>query len=637
MPLRHDEILGLFPRLNFGPDSTPTIWLFLLELVFWSLVGGVTLALVRFHPVWVERAEGKLREIAHRQKLWLVLFPLSVVLIRSSLLPWIPVPTPTVPDEFSYLLASDTFSHGKLTNPPSPMWQHFESFHINMQPTYQSMYPPGQGFTLAVGQTIAASPWIGVLLSVALMSGAIYWMLLGWLPPHWAWLGGAFAVIRFGTFSYWINSYWGGSVAAIGGAILLGALPRLRGDFRMRTALLFGSGLLVLALSRPLEGLAISVAPVLAALSYFWKMDCSWSKKLRTSGPTIALLTLGFGFILYYNWRGTGNALSMPYAANVKTYHISNPFLFQKPNPIPEYRHEVMRAYYVMHEFTDIARLRSQSPAYLEQYKAAVYYTFFLWPLILLIAPALYSVWQGEMRVVLVSLVLLGLDLFAQIWPPHAHYAAPAAGAFILIALYSLRHFRRSHGFFGLSLSRAVVGVMAILMFSPVLEYMRDPYGLNPTLVNQNMREPGQSFAVNFPMAKPPLQIERARLQTDLERRPGKHLVIVHHPYHEVPNIDWVYNRANLVNAKVIWARDMGYLKNQELVSYYPDRQVWFVDRSRAELIPYAQAMLPWKLALSSPLFGPASDQGVSANADKATAGSPRPHLAAESTREHNH
>src|ERR1043166_7918333 len=98
MPLRHDEILGLFPRLNFGPDSTPTIWLFLLELVFWALVGGVTLALVRVHPAWIERAEGKLREIAQRQRLWLALFPLTVVLIRCSLLPWIPVPTPAVPD-----------------------------------------------------------------------------------------------------------------------------------------------------------------------------------------------------------------------------------------------------------------------------------------------------------------------------------------------------------------------------------------------------------------------------------------------------------------------------------------------------------------------------------------------------------
>jgi len=631
MLLRHDEILGLFPRLNFGPDSAPTIWLLLLELGFWLLVVGFAGALLWSRPAWVEGFEGKLRKIAQRERLWLAVFPLSVVLIRSALLPWVPVPTPTVIDEFSYLLASDTFSHGRLTNPASPMGEHFESFHINVKPTYQSMYPPAQGFSLAMAQKTTGIPWIGVVLSVAIMCGVIYWMLLGWLPPHWAWLGGAFAVIRFGTFSYWINSYWGGSVAAIGGAILLGALPRLRDEFRMRTALLFGSGLLVLAFSRPLEGLAISVAPVLVALFYLWKSTGTWSQKLRKLAPTIALLLVGFGFMLYYNWRGTGHALVMPYAVNMKAYHISNPFLFQKPNPVPEYHHEVMRAYYVMHEYTDVVRLRFQSPAYLEKYKAAAFYAFFLWPLMLLIAPALYSIWQSELRVVLVSLLLLGLDLFAQIWPPHPHYAAPAAGAFILIALYSLRHFRRSHGRFGICLSRAVVGLMAILMLSPVLECIRDPFVLNPVFVNENIREPGEPLVVNYSMIKPPLQIERARLETELEQRPGKHLVIVHHPYHDVPSVDWIYNKADLASAKVIWARDMGYLKNRELLGYYPDRQVWFVDRSQAELIPYEQAMLPWRLALSSPSFGPARDQVVSAKSDKTKWSSPRSQLAANS------
>src|SRR5437899_7485554 len=230
-------------------------------------------AFPHFGSRWFEHIESSFSRFAQRRALSVVAVGILAVLGRLAVLPILPVPSPAVHDEFSYLLMSDTFGHGRLANPTHPMWVHFETFHVNQVPTYVSKYFPAQGIFLAIGQIVFGHPFWGVLLSSVLMCAAICWMLQAWMPPSWALLGGILAVVRLGTFSYWANSYWGGAVPAIGGALVLGALPRIKWQQRVRDSLLMGLGVAILANSRPYESLFLTVPIAIALLIWLLRRD----------------------------------------------------------------------------------------------------------------------------------------------------------------------------------------------------------------------------------------------------------------------------------------------------------------------------------------------------------------------------
>jgi hypothetical protein len=554
-----------------------------LEFVFWAAVLVLTAILLKVSPYFFEKIEHYGKSLSQRTGLVVVLMTLAALSLRAGSLILVPYPVPKVHDEFSYLLQGETFASGRLTNPTPAGWEHLETFHVNMRPSYQSMYPPGQALFMAAAEVVGAHPWWGIWLSLGLMCGAVCWALQGWVPPQWALLGGLFCVIRFSTFSYWVNTYLGGTLAALGGALVLGSLPRLKRHPRARYGILFALGLVILANSRPYEGLIFSAVPLLMFLIWLVREWPRREVKLVLI-PVCSILVAGAIAIAYYNWRGTGNPMLMPYVANQQQYHITKPFIWQTRYPIPEYRQQVMRTFYVYHELPDyLNRANRDGYSRLMSRKLSVFYEFFIWPMII---PTIFAAWvmmkSRKMRIIPLTLLCMLGGLLVEEWALQAQYAAPALAAVLLVVIYGLRlaWTWQPRGLpLGPMLVRSAVLIMTGLSVASAVERMVNPYEL---LSHQ----------------LPPAHIDRARIVSQLERIPGQHLVFVHHEPWDAGAISWIYNDPDLNHSRILWAHDMGDADNEKLIRLYPNRRVWRVDKDYVFnlLRPYSPSDEPAEL-----------------------------------------
>ena len=487
---------------------------------------------------------------------------------------------PRVHDEFSYLLAADTFARGRLTNLAHPMWRHFETMHILMQPTMQSKYPPAQGLVLAAGQVLTGRPITGVWAAFALACVALYWCLRPWMPRRWAFFGGLLPCLRFGTglyfhdnhWTYWASSYWGGAVALLGGCLVLGAALRmLQANAGGRDSLPLGLGLSILAASRPWEGLALA-APVLLLLA--WRLGRSGGAPalVRLVGPALAMTALCVCALGYYNWRVTGSAWTMPYQAYMQQYEVAPVLRFQQFRSEPEYGNEQMRRFNLGPQKVMAEQQLNGLGIGLEDVRGLA---AFLLGRPLAGAALLGLLFWRERRLLLAAALLMiaaashALTLTYPYWP---HYFAPHVPLVILLALRGLRVMhawkvrgQRPGAYFANAIVIATVGA---LVFSAALA----------------ARAEGEAYSVF-----------RNAIVKRLLAQSGDDLVLVRYTPDHFVHSEWVYNLSDIDEQPIVWARELGPDRNTDLLEYFWDRRAWLLEADAVppRISPYEASEAP--------------------------------------------
>jgi len=370
------------------------------------------------------------------------------------------------------------------------------------------------------------------------LCAAALWMLNGFLPKTWA-LAGAILLAVHPLLASWSQTYWGGTVAAIGGAAVLGAWARLTVKPRMMDGAILGIGLVILAGSRPYEGAAFAL-PIVVSL-------------LIRPRPALlaaaALALLGAGWISYYNYRVTNHPLKLPYFVYERQYAVAPPFLWQSLRPIPSLDEPEMLEYATQIEMPHFLAQRSMSGfARIAGEKLSG------------LIRAAVSPWITGLSIVFLPMALRSER---RLWMPLA-----ASGAILAATLMS--NWTRPQ-----YVAAAMPAVLLLIMAGFWWMAQRAATAAAAVTFTAIVWGIFLSFATTAPVAE---HFQRGEIQAQLSGIDGQHLVLVHYlPGHRLDD-EWVYNDADIDGSKIAWAHDMGEKDDRALLDYFKDRKVWRLD-----------------------------------------------------------
>jgi hypothetical protein len=285
----------------------------------------------------------------------------------------------------------------------------------------------------------------------------------------------------------------------------------------------------------------------------------------------------------------TGNPFRIPYQVDIDAYHLLY-FPWEHLKPPPEFHHSVMRDFYLGKYVVGQYEIARAHPYEKIAMAGLTMWLFFLGPIFTL--PILTWVLtkprcrfgrfiSRKTRFLMFVCMASTVGLLLPIYIPQPHYAAPLTGAIYIILIQAMRHARLWHWEGGASGTVIVASVPVVCVVLVVL-----PMLVPAAVVSQS----AQFERILTWYSRHLGNLERAHALAQLSATPGRQLVIVRYkPDHDVIFNEWVYNEADLDNAKVVWAREMSAAQDQELITYFKGRRVWLAeaDEKPPRISPY--------------------------------------------------
>jgi hypothetical protein len=317
----------------------------------------------------------------------------------------------------------------------------------------------------------------------------------------------------------------------------------------------------ILANSRPYEGLLLCIpCGVYFLLWMAGKLKTRVDIQLRIRQvflPLLASMLILGALMAYYNGRLTGNPFLLPHVLNSEAYITAPEFVWRHAKPPLTYHNALFetmyngweRAYYRT-TWEDFWRISEE--------KIDLDGRMFFWRAELVLLPFVPFLFRDrKMRLPLTGVLLGTLGIFLVVWG-QPHYAAPFAGALILLVVQAMRHLNTVE-VQGLRIGAMVTRAMVVILLALTAER---------ALSGQGDEFPRRCEGIP----------ERAAIVSQLEKIPGKHLILVRYAKFHDPHTDWVYNGAEIDSAKILWARDIDALQNQKLADYFKARQIWLLE-----------------------------------------------------------